>query len=75
MLREVNRCDECKHLTIWGLTEVVVEESVGVADTMGGRSRLYAKTILRVCPNCIESIYEGSEHAGREVAGAVSQTT
>lgn len=74
MLREARRCDNCGSVTVWDLTEVVVEESAGVAETMGGRSRLYTKTVLRVCPRCIQSIYEGSENAGREVAGAVDQT-
>jgi len=75
MLREVNRCDECKHLTIWDLAEVAVEESAGTVDTMGGRSRIYAKSILRICPVCIEDIYKGAGHAGWQDAGAVDQAT
>jgi hypothetical protein len=61
---EARRCDECKRLTTRELAEVVVEESVGVAQTMGGSSRMYSKTILRICRACVREIAERSEDAG-----------
>jgi len=73
MLQEAYRCDECRRLTAGGLVDIVVEEAAGTAQTMGGISRLYSKSVLRICSQCIEGITERSEYAGREDTGAVDQ--